>query len=50
MSVLQVKNINHVKSLINIQAAEATSEYDNQSKMLRGLGITAGIFLVIILL
>ncbi|MDY3928779.1 MAG: stage III sporulation protein AB [Clostridia bacterium] len=46
----QVKNINHVKSLINIQAAEAKSEYDNQSKMLRGLGITAGIFLVIILL
>ena len=44
----QLKNIDHIKSLIDIQTSEAKQEYDNQAKMIRGLGITAGIFLVII--
>ncbi len=45
----QIKNINHIKALIDIQTTEAKEEYDKQSKMIRGLGITAGIFIVIML-
>ena len=46
----QIKNIRHVREIIKGHINEAYEEYMKESKMLKGLGIGIGLFLVILLL
>lgn len=46
----QIKNIRHIKKLTENLESEAKEEYQKQSKLLKGLGVSVGLFLVILLL
>lgn len=46
----QIKNIKHVKKLTEVLQKEAKDEYFKQSKLLKGLGVSVGLFLVILLM
>ena len=46
----QIKNIKHVKKLVDVLQKEAKDEYFKQSKLLKGLGVSVGLFLVILLM
>ncbi len=46
----QLKNIEHIRNLLKQAVNEAYEEYARESKMLKGLGIMAGMFLVILLI
>ena len=46
----QIKNIKHIKKLVDVLQKEAKDEYFRQSKLLKGLGVSVGLFLVILLM
>lgn len=46
----QIKNIEHIKKLVRALEKEAKEEYIGQSKLLKGLGVSIGLFLVILLM
>ena len=46
----QIKNIKHIKSLVNKQVSDAQAEYKKSSKLFKSLGIALGAFMVILLL
>lgn len=46
----QIKNIIHIKTLIERQRENSLEEYKKNSKLYRGLGVASGLFAVIILL
>ena len=46
----QIKNIKHVKKLVDVLQKDAKDEYFKQSKLLKGLGVSVGLFLVILLM
>ena len=46
----QIKNIEHTVELIKHNINSAKEEYDNMSKLKKGLGISAGLFAIILLL
>ncbi len=46
----QVKNIRHVKELLEIAQKEAREDYQNSSRLYRSMGILGGLFVIILLL